>query len=164
MKKPEYFDALEEFKAGRYQYSEALGFGKFDYCYFSKGCCMFYSGSDVPKINAGLPKGCFVPYTGHIWDWNDETIGKDWWDKPETFWATYIDPTRDYLHETENGVLITMEYSDILDRRNEKRPDDLSVFAVRLTTQRIGIYRVGEIHYGFLIPVFFTKEFFEANI
>ena len=69
------FNPFEEMKAGRYQFSEKLGFGRFDNCYYESMddgnlFCLYFCSDPIARIIDKLHAGCFVPLDNHINAWH----------------------------------------------------------------------------------------------
>lgn len=173
MAMPNYFDAFEEFKAGRYEYNEALGFGKFDFCHYTtddrgiKTAIEYYMC--VPDIAKRLPTGCFVPLSEHIEQWSEYKLGENWREDPDGFANIFIAKTAEICDGFGGGVLITMQYIPVLihgvvQMREAKDPQDLLCYCRIISKDRVGDCAIIEAHSPVYIPIFFTKDFYEANI
>ena len=160
------FDAFEEFRAGRYEYNEKLGFGKFARCYYKYDFCGLAKSVNshymLPAVIEHLPQGCFVPLGKHIEQWAEYKLGKDWRTNVDGFSRIFVKDTEDFCDDFWGGLLITAEHTS----KSFPGDDSENLLCYRVVNNRseIGTIDAFHAHWLFQFPVFFTKEFYEANV
>lgn len=160
------FDPEEEFAAGRYEFDEKLGIGKFNRCYtipvldidgkpFLLGT---FQDDHIDFINqARLPDDVFVPTVSQMEKWNEAHICKNWRDEPQKVLDVYGvkfygDVYHGYIAEVD-GIVYLASSSRCLDGSREF-----------LVVYRYGAKfdRYGRGQQCAFIPVFFNREFYDG--
>lgn len=160
------FDPEEEFAAGRYEFDEKLGIGKFNRCYtipvldidgkpFLLGT---FQDNYIDFINqARLPDYVFVPTVLRMEEWNIKHIGKNWRNEPQKVLDAYGvklygDVYHDDITNVNDAVCLasSSRYSD----------GDRRFLAVGRGNADFEWYDRSRCAF---IPVFFNREFYDRH-
>ena len=158
------FDPEEEFAAGRYEFDEKLGIGKFNRCYtipvldidgkpFLLGT---FQDDHIDFINqARLPDDVFVPAAFQMKEWNEAHIGEDWRNRPRKVLDAYG-------VKLYGGVYhVNIENIDGYLASSSRYPDGNRSFLV--VNRNYAYFHWLHRNRCAFVPVFFGREFYNKQ-